>query len=915
MIDRRFLDISLVVEGVADEPEKFDVGTQYIVGENPSGDFENAQPAYIARYDGEKWIFMPPKGASLEVINAGSGFIMSFDGKEWKPEIALVKCMNSDRFYIADYFTDWINNSTLKTKTGYKPNKLVIEYINEQICKVYRANEDGELVEITSQIPVGASFLYIKDGNWTDLVGNSGVFYWEKNENYKENYGFSLGKVAARNERDIVFCQENKHFYKFGAESYSDLGTELSTAFLDDIDNAIAKIDFHKHRTFIVIDNFGYSCTIDYINNVHYPVSEENEIWGTVFINPYYIYLDRNIYSVHSNDLYNLGRIYHLDKYPCVFASKTDGMLYSKAEKKGRITKEAIPDGAALFDKHNGVLYVYHASEDGFEFEKVSTRTYTVDGTVDYACFAHLESNPEKNTIKEGSKRLTNTAIEQYHNNLWEALSEDYAAVGKKYLALEDYYHNKIRIFERISGDDWRSVYACDGWLWYELEAGDTVISKDDGKIYLFDGTALTACNMSSGGTSSGNANTDDTPSGNPDDDTSESESEIYSVVEDMLENCVKVNGTEGLPPAEKNLRRLDISDQYVRFVKEEWNGEAMNYAWTATGVELNSRYASLTDFKIYKAAQIKHADWNQEIAPGWEIAEIPDGSKLLNKRDNCIYTYDAGNGKFTLEGVNKVKGKVGSSIAPVICIISEELKLPNLSYEVGDRFACSENHKIYEYNGESWTVFDVPDGGMFLNKLNNCIYVYDAKSSAFRNTDTSVPENNIFAVVNDIEYQSENAKNGYVYASLNASIICKIYQAGNEITEIPDGSGILNRHDNCIYIFDANNKKFKKVISEEDDSTINTGNNTVTETHVLTEYEANDCGFNLNYNVASGAEGSTLLSLNGMFMIFGVDYTISEQHTVTWRGWDGNIGYHIYRLYKRKLKAGDIFTVQYTKE
>ena len=84
MIDRRFLDISLVVEGVADEPEKSEVGTQYIVGENPTGDFENAEPAYIARYNGEKWIFIPPKSASLEVINAGTGEILKFDGMLWE---------------------------------------------------------------------------------------------------------------------------------------------------------------------------------------------------------------------------------------------------------------------------------------------------------------------------------------------------------------------------------------------------------------------------------------------------------------------------------------------------------------------------------------------------------------------------------------------------------------------------------------------------------------------------------------------------------------------------------------------------------------------------------------------------------------------------------------------------------------
>lgn len=90
MIDRRFLNISIVVESVADSPDGSPVkGTQYIVGENPTGDFENAEPAQIARYDGEKWNFTAPKEASLEVINAATGEILRFDGVRWRTAAAL----------------------------------------------------------------------------------------------------------------------------------------------------------------------------------------------------------------------------------------------------------------------------------------------------------------------------------------------------------------------------------------------------------------------------------------------------------------------------------------------------------------------------------------------------------------------------------------------------------------------------------------------------------------------------------------------------------------------------------------------------------------------------------------------------------------------------------------------------------
>jgi len=88
MIDRRFLDVSLIVQGVANEPaENPTIGTQYIVDEMPTGDFENAEPGQIARYDGENWSFITPKDGDLEVINAESGELMRFDGTEWKTKV------------------------------------------------------------------------------------------------------------------------------------------------------------------------------------------------------------------------------------------------------------------------------------------------------------------------------------------------------------------------------------------------------------------------------------------------------------------------------------------------------------------------------------------------------------------------------------------------------------------------------------------------------------------------------------------------------------------------------------------------------------------------------------------------------------------------------------------------------------
>ena len=84
MVDRRFLNVSLTVLGVADAPEGTPVaGTQYIVGTTPTGAFEGKTAGSIARYDGTKWKFTAPKAGTLEVLNSATGQILRYDGSAW----------------------------------------------------------------------------------------------------------------------------------------------------------------------------------------------------------------------------------------------------------------------------------------------------------------------------------------------------------------------------------------------------------------------------------------------------------------------------------------------------------------------------------------------------------------------------------------------------------------------------------------------------------------------------------------------------------------------------------------------------------------------------------------------------------------------------------------------------------------
>ena len=85
-LDRRFLDVSLNVKGVANEPAASPApvnGTQYIVGFTPTGAFASASANDIARYDGSRWKFTRPDTSQLEVLNLDTSEILGWNGTEW----------------------------------------------------------------------------------------------------------------------------------------------------------------------------------------------------------------------------------------------------------------------------------------------------------------------------------------------------------------------------------------------------------------------------------------------------------------------------------------------------------------------------------------------------------------------------------------------------------------------------------------------------------------------------------------------------------------------------------------------------------------------------------------------------------------------------------------------------------------
>lgn len=90
MLDRRFLSVSLTVQGIVNAPaDNPTEGVQYIVGSNPAGVFAGEPVNSIARYKDSDWHFIIPANDGLEVLNTATGEILRYDGAEW---IAVVSC-------------------------------------------------------------------------------------------------------------------------------------------------------------------------------------------------------------------------------------------------------------------------------------------------------------------------------------------------------------------------------------------------------------------------------------------------------------------------------------------------------------------------------------------------------------------------------------------------------------------------------------------------------------------------------------------------------------------------------------------------------------------------------------------------------------------------------------------------------
>ncbi|MBR1485860.1 MAG: DUF2793 domain-containing protein, partial [Synergistaceae bacterium] len=203
MLDRRFLDVSLVVAGVANEPAANPTaGTQYIVGDTPAGAFSSASANQLARYDGTKWTFTTLKQGGLELFNAETNALMSFNGTAWENKITLPTVNKLPfKFYLPDYAGKPLSSGNM---TGREAGAIEFSYDDR---KIYVANSAGTLEDKTSEFTSKALFF------WRNNDSSDYPDLWEWN-------GSSFEGIYSVQEGDYLFDKGERQFYTYNPRVY-----------------------------------------------------------------------------------------------------------------------------------------------------------------------------------------------------------------------------------------------------------------------------------------------------------------------------------------------------------------------------------------------------------------------------------------------------------------------------------------------------------------------------------------------------------------------------------------------------------------------------------------------------------------------------------------------------------------------
>ena len=210
-LDRRFLNFSLSVLAIANEPaDNPTAGSQYIVGSNPTGAFASASPNQIARYNGSAWSFISPKNGELEVLNLSNGQILSFNGSAWTSVASFSGNSSSDSSDASPL--NYVTVVQGVVRSGTKPDNYFGLFLDSQnrieiplldvVQSEYRDNSNGD------------SFLSLSDNK---------IYVFDEDSNSFSSYSPLPGQVVFNSDpHDLAFylCDTYGYFSKIGTSKH-----------------------------------------------------------------------------------------------------------------------------------------------------------------------------------------------------------------------------------------------------------------------------------------------------------------------------------------------------------------------------------------------------------------------------------------------------------------------------------------------------------------------------------------------------------------------------------------------------------------------------------------------------------------------------------------------------------------------
>ena len=466
MIDRRFLNIRLAVQGVANEPpENLYAGMQYIVGENPSGDFASAEQGALAYYDSENWTFIMPKVNGMECLNLETQELLKFDGMLWETIMTFNSGSGSSVLY-ADDLVKVVTQESEITQGLTCPFLYVIDNgINiPHVCcwcpifaryEYSYTSDDNKMIVDSYQIRV-------------EFPKNSILVAVNANKYYTIKFDGEETYVEASDVPNdtLVLNKRSNFFYHYKGESLTLLNDSkvFNVNYIGDIDttHSTDEPEYYKY--------FG---KLRLVLHSHY---------GTSFFMRTSISYDGWTGGlpdkVKEGELFASTNENNCFMYCCI-KKNTDEEIWEPIAK--------IEEGIIVFNQYDKKLY----SCNGVTLSPIEEKRKLIVVT-DVCDVSFVKSQAYSSSEFTNKKAITNEGIEIYNaeNEMWETYSA--SNYGDRYLILSDisFNENSSCLYEYTEEQGNIDNYTCHISR-YELVPDTTFLNKANGKMYYYDGTKV----------------------------------------------------------------------------------------------------------------------------------------------------------------------------------------------------------------------------------------------------------------------------------------------------------------------------------------------------------------------------------------------------------------------------------------